>query len=66
MPHPYWPPFDLAVRTPRLTLRAITDEVVHAISKLSGQEYTDVYATTAGRPTADAVVGPAGRPTADA
>lgn len=24
--HPYWPPFDLEVRTPRLTLRAITDE----------------------------------------
>ena len=33
----------------RFVLRAITDEIVHAISKLSGQEYTDVYATS-GRP----------------
>jgi len=26
MPHPYWPLFDLEVRTPRLTLAPITDE----------------------------------------
>jgi 1-acyl-sn-glycerol-3-phosphate acyltransferase len=33
----------------RFVLRAITDEIVHAISKLSGQEYVDVYAGSAGR-----------------
>ena len=27
MTHPYWPLFDLEVRTPRLTMRAITDEL---------------------------------------
>lgn len=27
MAHPYWPLFDLVVRTPRLELRAITDEI---------------------------------------
>jgi 1-acyl-sn-glycerol-3-phosphate acyltransferase len=29
----------------RFVLRAITDEIVHEISKLSGQEYVDVYAS---------------------
>jgi RimJ/RimL family protein N-acetyltransferase len=27
MPHPYWPLFDLSVRTPRLTIRYIDDEL---------------------------------------
>lgn len=31
----------------RFVLRAITDEIMHAIARLSSQEYVDVYATTA-------------------
>lgn len=31
----------------RFVLRAITDEIVHEISKLSGQEYVDIYASAA-------------------
>ena len=27
MGHPYWPVFDLEIRTPRLTMRALTDEL---------------------------------------
>jgi 1-acyl-sn-glycerol-3-phosphate acyltransferase len=33
----------------RFVLRAMTDEIVLAIAKLSGQEYVDVYAGTGGR-----------------
>lgn len=31
MPHPYWPLFDLEVRTPRLVLRALDDELEVAL-----------------------------------
>lgn len=31
----------------RFVLRSITDEIVHEISRLSGQEYVDIYATSA-------------------
>ena len=31
----------------RLVLRAVTDEIMYAILAMSGQEYEDVYATTA-------------------
>ena len=41
MPHPYWPPFDLAVRTPRLTLRAITDEVAIELAALAARGIHD-------------------------
>lgn len=34
----------------RFVLRAITDEVMREIERLSGQEYVDVYATNASRP----------------
>ncbi len=37
----------------RFVLRAITDEIVYEISKLSGQEYVDVYASAA-RPDREA------------
>jgi 1-acyl-sn-glycerol-3-phosphate acyltransferase len=38
----------------RFVLRALTDEVMYEIMKLSGQEYVDVYATAAKRQIADA------------
>ena len=31
----------------RYILRSITDEIMYAIMKLSGQEYVDLYAPTA-------------------
>ena len=31
----------------RRVLRAVTDEVMHVIEKLSGQEYVDIYAQQA-------------------
>lgn len=34
----------------RFVLRAITDEIMHEINRLSGQEYVDVYASNARRP----------------
>ncbi|WP_230423958.1 lysophospholipid acyltransferase family protein [Streptomyces radicis] len=37
----------------RFILRSITDEVMYAIMKLSGQEYVDIYATAAKRMLAD-------------
>ncbi|WP_079662880.1 lysophospholipid acyltransferase family protein [Streptomyces sp. 3214.6] len=38
----------------RFVLRALTDEVMYEIMKLSGQEYVDMYATAAKRQIADA------------
>ncbi|WP_329216450.1 1-acyl-sn-glycerol-3-phosphate acyltransferase [Streptomyces sp. NBC_01485] len=38
----------------RFVLRAVTDEVMYEIMKLSGQEYVDIYATAAKRQIADA------------
>jgi 1-acyl-sn-glycerol-3-phosphate acyltransferase len=38
----------------RFVLRAVTDEVMYAIMKLSGQEYVDMYATAAKRRLAEA------------
>lgn len=38
----------------RFVLRAVTDEVMYEIMKLSGQEYVDVYATAAKRQLAEA------------
>lgn len=35
------------VSSDRIILRSITDEIIYAIMKLSGQEYTDIYATVA-------------------
>ena len=34
----------------RFVLRAITDEIMHEVRRLSGQEYVDVYASNARRP----------------
>ncbi|MFJ8945808.1 lysophospholipid acyltransferase family protein [Streptomyces sp. NPDC102395] len=39
----------------RFVLRAVTDEVMYEIMKLSGQEYVDIYATAAKRQIAEAV-----------
>lgn len=36
MAHPYWPLFDLVVRTPRLELRAITDEMMPLLADAAG------------------------------
>jgi 1-acyl-sn-glycerol-3-phosphate acyltransferase len=33
-------------------LRAITDEIIYEMNKLSGQEYVDVYASTLRNPAA--------------
>jgi 1-acyl-sn-glycerol-3-phosphate acyltransferase len=38
----------------RFVLRAVTDEVMYEIMKLSGQEYVDMYATAAKREIAEA------------
>jgi 1-acyl-sn-glycerol-3-phosphate acyltransferase len=35
------------METDRLVLRAVTDEIVYALMKLSGQEYVDIYAQQA-------------------
>lgn len=35
MPHPYWPLFDLEVRTPRLTLRYLDDELAGELAELA-------------------------------
>ena len=34
------------METDRFILRSITDEIMYELSRLSGQEYVDVYATT--------------------
>jgi 1-acyl-sn-glycerol-3-phosphate acyltransferase len=39
----------------RIVLRAITDEIMYELMKLSGQEYIDVYATSVKKPQASAV-----------
>lgn len=41
MPHPYWPLFDLEVRTPRLTLCPITDEVAVELGALAARGIHD-------------------------
>lgn len=35
MAHPFWPPFDLEVRTPRLTLCPVTDEIAAELAALA-------------------------------
>ena len=37
MTHPYWPPFDLEVRTPRLRLCPITDDVAVELAALAAR-----------------------------
>jgi 1-acyl-sn-glycerol-3-phosphate acyltransferase len=39
----------------RIVLRAITDEIMYELMKLSGQEYIDVYATSMKTPKPSAV-----------
>lgn len=41
MPHPYWPLFDLEVRTPRLTLRYIDDQLAIDLASLAGRGIHD-------------------------
>lgn len=41
MPHPFWPLFDLEVRTPRLTLRYIDDELALELATLAAQGIHD-------------------------
>ena len=41
MTHPYWPLFDLEVRTPRLTMRAITDELAVELAALAARGIHD-------------------------
>jgi 1-acyl-sn-glycerol-3-phosphate acyltransferase len=37
----------LGMESDRLVLRAITDEIMYELMRLSGQEYVDIYATKA-------------------
>ena len=39
----------------RIVPRAITDEIMYELMKLSGQEYIDVYATSMKKPKPSAV-----------
>ncbi len=41
MTHPVWPLFDLVVRTPRLELRGITDEVALQLAQLAAEGVHD-------------------------
>ena len=41
MAHPYWPLFDLEVRTPMLTLRPVTDEVATGLAALAAEGVHD-------------------------
>lgn len=41
MPHPFWPLFDLEVRTPRLTLRYTDDELAVELATLAAQGIHD-------------------------
>ena len=41
MAHPYWPLFDLEVRTPRLTLRYIDDELADELAHLASRGVHD-------------------------
>lgn len=38
MAHPYWPLFDLVVRTPRLELRPVSDETGTALAGIAGMD----------------------------
>jgi RimJ/RimL family protein N-acetyltransferase len=41
MAHPYWPLFDIEVRTPLITLRAVTDEVAIELAALAARGIHD-------------------------
>lgn len=41
MAHPYWPPFDVEVRTPRLTLVAVTDDIAVELAALAARGVHD-------------------------
>ena len=41
MAHPYWPLFDLEVRTPTVTLRPVTDEVATGLAALAAEGVHD-------------------------
>ena len=41
----------------RFVLRAVTDEIMHRIAQLSGQEYVDVYASTVRNQAPNGAVG---------
>jgi RimJ/RimL family protein N-acetyltransferase len=41
MPHPYWPLFDLELRTPRLTIRYVDDEHAAALAALAARGIHD-------------------------
>lgn len=41
MAHPYWPLFDIEVRTPVLTLRPVTDEVAEGLADLASHGIHD-------------------------
>jgi RimJ/RimL family protein N-acetyltransferase len=41
MTHPYWPLFDLEVRTPRLTMRYVDDELAIALASLAAEGIHD-------------------------
>lgn len=53
MAHPYWPLFDLEVRTPRLTLRCVDDELSVALAALAAKGVHDPATTPFSIPWTD-------------
>jgi RimJ/RimL family protein N-acetyltransferase len=54
MAHPYWPLFDLSIRTPRLELRYPDDDLVFQAVELAGRGIHDPATTPFGFPWTDA------------
>ena len=57
MPHPYWPLFDLRVRTPLLELRYPDDDLVTALAALAAEGIHDPALMPFGLPWTDAPPG---------
>lgn len=53
MAHPYWPLFDLEVRTPRITLRYIDDDLAVELAALAAKGIHDPASTPFGFPWTD-------------
>ncbi len=53
VPHPYWPLFDLEVRTPRLTLRVVDDDLAVELAALAAKGVHDPATTPFSTPWTD-------------
>ena len=54
MPHPYWPLFDLSIRTPRIELRYPDDELICELIEVSKKGIHDPASMPFGEPWTDA------------